>query len=129
MTQLLKRHPFLALFDGPDTNVSTDTRTSSTVPLQALFLRNNRWVHEQAEGLAHRVLTRSSDAVARVSLTFELTWGRPASRDEVQTALGYVERYRDELRQSGVMGEAQEVQAWASLARILLAANEFIYVD
>jgi hypothetical protein len=52
MTQRLQRHPFLALFDGPDTNTTTDTRTSSTVPLQLLFAMNNRWFHERAEGLA-----------------------------------------------------------------------------
>src|SRR5262249_34930358 len=56
MTQRLQRHPFLALFDGPDTNTSTDVRTSSTVPLQALFLMNNPFVIEQAEGFARRLL-------------------------------------------------------------------------
>ncbi|MBI1913818.1 MAG: DUF1553 domain-containing protein [Planctomycetes bacterium] len=129
MTQRLKRHPFLALFDGPDTNVSTDTRTSSTVPLQALFLLNNHWVHEQAEGLARRVVSRSADGSIRVRLACELTWGRPPNHDEEQTALRYVERYGEELVRSGVAGEVQEVQAWSSLARVLLAANEFIYVD
>jgi hypothetical protein len=129
MTQRLKRHPFLALFDGPDTNVSTDARTSSTVPLQALFLLNNRWVHEQAEGLARRVLSQVSDGAVRVNLAYELTWGRTPEHDEVQTALRYVEYYREGLARSGVAGEAREVQAWSSLARVLLAANEFIYVD
>ena len=38
MTQRIQRHPFLALFDGPDTNASTGVRTTSTTPLQALFL-------------------------------------------------------------------------------------------
>ena len=36
MTQRLVKHPYLAIFDGPDTNVSTEARPSSTVPLQAL---------------------------------------------------------------------------------------------
>ena len=48
MTQRLVRHPYLALFDGPDTNLSTDVRTSATVPLQALYLMNNPFVAEQA---------------------------------------------------------------------------------
>ena len=29
MTQHLVKHPFLAIFDGPDTNVSTDVREST----------------------------------------------------------------------------------------------------
>ena len=41
MTQRLVKHPYLAIFDGPDTNTSTDSRPRSTVPLQALFLMNN----------------------------------------------------------------------------------------
>jgi len=41
MTQRLLRLPLLATFDGPDTNTSTETRTQSTVPLQALYLMNN----------------------------------------------------------------------------------------
>src|SRR5207245_3545592 len=50
MTQRLQRHPYLAIFDGPDTNTSTEQRTSSTVPQQALFLMNNPFVLAQAEG-------------------------------------------------------------------------------
>ena len=48
MTQRLVKHPFMAIFDGPDTNASTDLRPRSTVPLQALYLRNNPFVQEQA---------------------------------------------------------------------------------
>ena len=44
MTQRLQKHPYLALFDGPDTNTSTEARTRATVPLQALYLMNNPWV-------------------------------------------------------------------------------------
>ncbi|MCI0464560.1 MAG: PSD1 and planctomycete cytochrome C domain-containing protein, partial [Gemmataceae bacterium] len=48
MTQRIQRHPFLATFDGPDTNASTAVRTTSTTSLQALFLMNDPFVHEQA---------------------------------------------------------------------------------
>ena len=37
MRQRIQRHPFLVLFDAPDANVSTDVRTTATVPQQALF--------------------------------------------------------------------------------------------
>ncbi len=61
MTQRLVRHPFMAIFDGPDTNISTDLRARSTVPLQALYLRNNPFVHEQAGGFADRLISCSRD--------------------------------------------------------------------
>ena len=41
MTQRFQRHPFFALFDGADTNASTDRRMTSTTPLQALYLMND----------------------------------------------------------------------------------------
>ncbi|HQZ64855.1 MAG TPA: PSD1 and planctomycete cytochrome C domain-containing protein, partial [Planctomycetaceae bacterium] len=44
MTQRLKRHPFLALFDGPDTNASTPDRLGTTVPTQALYFLNDPFV-------------------------------------------------------------------------------------
>src|SRR5258706_594008 len=56
MTQRLKRHPYLALFDGADTNASTPRRQDTTVPTQSLFLMNDPFVHEQAAGLARRLL-------------------------------------------------------------------------
>jgi hypothetical protein len=34
MTQRIRRHPFFALFDGPDTNASTAVRGASTTPLR-----------------------------------------------------------------------------------------------
>ena len=64
MTQRLIKHPFLAIFDGPDTNSSTDVRSRSTVPLQALYLLNNPFVVENAEGLARRMIAASTDSQA-----------------------------------------------------------------
>ena len=49
MTQRIKRHPFLALFDGPDPNTSTASRQTTTVPPQALFFMNDPFVHSRAE--------------------------------------------------------------------------------
>ncbi|HEX5269867.1 MAG TPA: PSD1 and planctomycete cytochrome C domain-containing protein, partial [Gemmataceae bacterium] len=120
MTQRLQRHPFLALFDGPDTNTTTDHRESSTVPLQALFLMNNPFVHEQARGLARRMIAAAPDDAGRVAFGYEVAWGRPPGAEEVAAAQHYLRRY--------VAGGPQ-AEAWVSLARVLLCANEFLYVD
>ena len=58
MTQRFARHPYLALFDGPDPNTSTGLRTSSIVPTQALYLLNNPFV-TAASPWAGRPLDRS----------------------------------------------------------------------
>ncbi len=61
MTQRIKRHPFLALFDGADTSSSTGTRYTTTVPTQALFFLNDPFVHARAASLAARLLKLPDD--------------------------------------------------------------------
>jgi hypothetical protein len=129
MTQRIQRHPFLALFDGPDTNASTGRRSSSTVPLQALYLMNNPFVREQAEGLARRLLAAAPDAAGRIAKAHVLAWGRPPSPAEVEKGIAYVRRYQDQLARDGAPAERRELEAWSSYARVLLTANEFVYVD
>ncbi|HQR41495.1 MAG TPA: DUF1553 domain-containing protein, partial [Gemmatales bacterium] len=46
MTQRLKRHPFLALFDGADPNASTADRLVTTVPTQSLYFLNDPFLHK-----------------------------------------------------------------------------------
>src|SRR4029077_12432567 len=66
MTQRIQRHPFLALFDGADTNASTARRVTSTTPLQALYWLNDPFVHEQAKRFAARLLAEQPDDAGRV---------------------------------------------------------------
>ncbi|HEY7314136.1 MAG TPA: PSD1 and planctomycete cytochrome C domain-containing protein [Gemmataceae bacterium] len=129
MMQRLQRHPFLALFDGPDTNVTTDTRTRSTVPLQALYLMNNPFVTEQAKALAARLLRGSPELRQRVRQGYERAWGRPPADGEIEAARHYLERCEQELIRLGVPLPTRELETWTSLARVLLGANEFVYVD
>src|SRR5207249_1418673 len=121
------RHPFLALFDGPDTNTSTEKRTTSLVPLRALYLMNHPFVREQAEFFARSALAFAADA--RISWAHQTAWGRPANLDEAQKGAAYLRRYQEELKGSGVSADRLELSAWTSYARILLTANEFVFVD
>ena len=81
MTQRIRRHPFLALFDGPDPNSSTAGRNVTTVPTQALFFLNNPLVQQQSERFAGRLLVDEDDERRRVDLAYRLALGRPATDD------------------------------------------------
>ncbi|MBI4606365.1 MAG: DUF1553 domain-containing protein, partial [Planctomycetes bacterium] len=129
MTQRIQRHPFLGLFDGPDANTSTDVRASSNVPLQALFLKNNPFIQEQAGKLARRLLAEAGSAADRVRLGQELAWSRPPCRDELERALGYLDRCREEAGRGGATPGDAELAAWTSWSRVLLLANESLYLD
>src|SRR5207253_10178651 len=71
MTQRLQRHPFLALFDGPDTNTTTEKRGSSTVPLQALFWMNSPLLRDLSGSFAARLRTAAADDPARIRLAYQ----------------------------------------------------------
>jgi hypothetical protein len=129
MTQRIQRHPYLGLFDAPDANTSTAQRDTSTVPQQVLFLMNNPFVKEQAEGFARRLLARSKDEHQRIDLAHQSALSRPARPAEREKAARYIEAYRKELGMVGVTGERQDQEAWASYARIMLSSNEFVYID
>jgi hypothetical protein len=129
MTQRLRRHPFLALFDGADTNATTPQRTLTTVPTQALFLMNDPFVHEQSDGFASRLLSKVADETGRVALAYRLALGRPPTTEEAGEAAEFLSRYRKQLIDTHAATDSVEPQCWGALARTLFARNEFLFVD
>jgi hypothetical protein len=129
MTQRIQRHPFLALFDGPDTNAATTKRSNSTVPLQALFFMNSDFVQEQAAGIAERIRAAADNRRARIEFAHQLTWGRPPTEEEAAVAASYIDEFTAAAAEEGVSEKKREQIAWTSYARILVNANEFLYVD
>jgi hypothetical protein len=129
MVQRQKRHPFLALFDGADPNVSTDRRHATVTPAQSLFLMNDPFVHECAAGLAQRVLAGAEDDGGRMRLAFELTQAREPEPGDLIRAGGFLARYREKLAATGKSPVEAELGAWSAYARVLLTSNAFLYVD
>jgi mono/diheme cytochrome c family protein len=129
MTQRLQRHPYLALFDGPDTNYSTGLRTEATVPLQALYFLNNPGFAEQAEAFAARLIAHSSEPQTRVEHGMLAAWSRAPEAPETENVFRYLDQFRQELDASGCTPEELEKATWTRFARVLLSANEFLYVD
>jgi hypothetical protein len=123
------KHPYLAIFDGPDTNASTEGRSRSTVPLQALFLMNNRFVQEQSARFGRRLIGSSADPRRRLELAHQLAWSRPPTSDEIDQGLGFLRKCNTALEHAHISDESREMEAWTSLAKVMLTANEFLYVD
>jgi hypothetical protein len=129
MTQRIQRHPFLALFDGADTNASTARRFTSTTPLQSLYLMNDPFIHEQSRKFAARLLAERSDDRARVDLAYVLLFARPAEAREHATAASYLARVRQTLASHEAATDQQTAKSWASLIRALWMSNEFVYLN
>ncbi len=129
MTQRQFRHPFLGIFDEPDTNTTTDVRGTSTVPLQALFLMNSDFMRETAAAFAGRISDATDDPAGRIGRAYLLAYSRPADPREITRDCDYVRRFAHEAVKSGLDRTTAEHKAWTSLARALLASNEFFYID
>ena len=127
MTQRIKRHPFLALFDGADPNTSTAGRRTTTVPTQALFFLNDPFVHASADRFASRVSALASDETGRIQAAWRLTFGRPPTDAEIADASTLLAQARAELTTSNNADPRNA--ALASLARVLFSSNEFLTVD
>jgi hypothetical protein len=129
MTQRIRKHPFFAIFDGPDTNQSTAVRPSSTTPIQALYMMNDPFVHAQAKNLAARLLKARADDASRIELGYLLAFGRPPSSPEREAGLAYLAAVGRQGEAAAASPQAALQAAWESYARVLFRTNEFIYVD
>ncbi len=127
MQQRLKRHPFLALFDGADPNASTARREMTTVPTQALFLMNNEFVHERANSWVKRWLTPAEPTDAQIDGLYQAALSRPATTEELAESRAFVQSYQSALAKTS--GPGARNQAWAAFLRTLLTRNEFLFVD
>ncbi len=129
MTQRIQRHPFLAIFDGPDTAASTSGRVISTTSLQALYLLNDPFVHEQAAKFAARVRAARDDDVERIDLAYQLAFGRKPTHEEVAASREYLSKAAEKLKTAGGAEDQRLSQAWESFARVLFRANEIVYLN
>ncbi len=128
MVQRNRRHPFLALFDAADPNLSAAERQPTTTPTQTLYLMNSPFVHDQSEAFARRLLAAPGDDAVRVRLAFEATHGKDATDAEVADTLAFVDAYRKKLVDKAP-ADKRDAMAWAAFGRALLTGNAFLYVD
>jgi hypothetical protein len=125
MQQRLKKHPFFEIFDGADTNATTDNRGQSVTPVQALFLMNSPFMHEQSERFAARVIADHNTLPEQINYIFSLAYGRAPRLEELREAQDYLRQTRQELQASGAPVE----KTLASYLRVVMSSNEFLYVD
>ncbi|MSR58810.1 MAG: DUF1553 domain-containing protein [Planctomycetaceae bacterium] len=129
MQQRLRRHPFLALFDGADPNASTAHRDTTTVPTQSLFLMNDPFVHEQSLRFATRLCADHVDRRQRLDSACEAALARPATDQEGVRALTFLDDYANQLQSRGTPAAESEIQSWAAFARTLFVRNAFLFVE
>jgi hypothetical protein len=114
----------LNLFDFGDAVTTQGKRQTTTVAPQALFMRNSKFLHERSAGLADALLDQRINETERAELAYLSILSRQPSPEESRSLLAYVGNLR-----RGLDSPLSQRDAWASACRVLLASNEFIYVD
>ena len=117
-------------FDFADPSTLAGQRDQTTVAPQALFMMNSAFVLDQVRSLAGQLLKRSDlDSSTRIRMIYAMAYGREPSEAEVSRAVGYLDRLTSALNPSGNILSDVELRAWTSMCRVILSANEFLYVE
>lgn len=100
-------------FDCPDPAFAAPRRSSTTTPMQALALFNHKFTLDMADALVARSkVDAGPDADARIRRLFALTFCRSPTGDELTAAR-----------------KLADTHGLRAVARAVLNANEFLYVD
>ena len=120
---------FLTAFDAPVTVLNCEKRLTTTSAPQALMLMNSDFILKQAEQFAARVLKDApKELPARLSLAWQIAYQRTIAPAELEQALRFINRRREQLTAS-LGAEKAEAGAFTSLCQQLLSSNEYLYVD
>ena len=110
--------PFMQTFDSVVCDASRDRRQVSVTPLQALAMYNGRFANEEATHFAARVRKDAGESpVAQIQLAFKTALGREPAPEE------------SERMQALMRSSTEGSDAVAAVCRVLLNANEFVYVE
>jgi hypothetical protein len=123
----LGKHPYMELFDGPNPNECNARRPVSTVPLQALYWMNSDFIRDNARSLARRVMADASQPEERIRRATSLAYNRPPSADELRDLTAYAKDYAKGVETKDAA--EKDLRVWTSICRLLLSANEFVYLD
>ena len=117
-------------FDFSDPSVPSGKRVTTTVAPQALFMMNSELVSQQTKTWATRLLANADlDDSARIQQVFERSYSRPPTQRETDRALAYIGQYAQAMQAAEKTAAESRLRAWQSFCRIVIASNEFIYIE
>ncbi|MFM8878950.1 MAG: DUF1553 domain-containing protein, partial [Verrucomicrobiota bacterium] len=131
-------------FASPDT--SSSGRFQTSVPQQALFWLNSGFVADQARAILERADVKSLEGDARVKRLYALVYQRAPSRRELAAAREFLRQAPAATSSEAPVAEVMSgnekspdkkpsqvlpkpLPPWEQYAQVLLAANEFAFID
>jgi hypothetical protein len=95
----------------------------TNVSTQALFWLNSEFLTERSATLGKSLLSDAAlNDSAKVESAYLKILNRQADAREVKAALDYVAAFKQKFA-------GDDAKAWQSFCRVLMASNDFLYVD
>ena len=113
--------PSLAVFDLPNPDLVTGTRSVTTVPAQALFMMNSPFARDMAQALSTRFSADDLSISDIVRQLYQRILIRDADTDDIAMAKEYITGLID-------AGKSQQ-EAIASFVQILFCSAEFRMIE
>jgi mono/diheme cytochrome c family protein len=129
MVQRSVKHPYMALFDGADPNTSTDQRSSSLTPLQALYFMNSAFPKRCADNLAKQLSDDKLTDQARLDQAFLVIYGRLPSKIEQGRSIEFMQQMGEKLAAGGDAPAVARQKALSHLIQVMFSSNEFMFVE
>ena len=106
------------LFDLPDPNTHGEKRGQTTTPVQQLYFLNSPFVRQAAAALVKQATAADLPPPGVIDAMFRRVLLRDPTADEAARAWRLVEPT-----------DVGDAPAWESLAQVLLASNEFLFLN
>jgi len=129
----------LRTFDLPVMETNCDRRVASTSAPQALMLMNSEFALSQANRFAQRLhRDPGTNSRLQVAKAFEIAFGRPATKREIDESVAFLERQTEELKaRPAAAGTPKHhpapaqpaLQPLTDFCQALISSNEFLYSD
>ncbi|TWT82653.1 Planctomycete cytochrome C [Planctomycetes bacterium CA13] len=114
----------LDVFDFADSSAIIGTRESSNTANQALYMMNNRFVIQQSNVFADRVLQQQTTPTKQLEFAFLLAYGRPPTSGERSAATAFIRQFAPTTSY-----RSRGQKTMSAFCQSLFASAEFRYID
>jgi len=117
------------LLDAPDATIPTSDRPTTTVAPQALLMLNSDFVMQCAGKFAERLVNEPVDDATRMRRMYLVAYGRDTTEVEIAENAKFLAELDRALSEKLIDAADRKRVAWGVLCQVVLAGNEFVYVE
>jgi hypothetical protein len=123
-------YDFFQAFDFGDPSFVNGQRAATTIAPQALYMMNSPFIMDQARHFAENLLAQKGKSDSDlIKAAYLRAYSRAPEASEITRATSFLARYDEKLQATEPDAEKRRLKVWTGLCQVILAANEFLYVN